>query len=105
MPYVKSGVRDRIDRGGIPENSSALDYAVTRILNGYLKRKDRLAYAELNEAVGALECAKPERYWRMVAPYEDGKIAENGDVYTVTPRNPERLPRIAALGCPPAQPS
>lgn len=85
MPYVKSEVRERIDRGGIPENSSELDYAVTRIVNGYLKRKDRLAYAELNEAVGALECAKLELYRRLVAPYEEGKIAENGDVYTVAP--------------------
>lgn len=85
MPYVKLEVRNRIDRGGIPENSSELDYAITRLLNGYLKQKGRFAYAELNEAVGALECAKLELYRRLVAPYEEGKIAENGDVYTVTP--------------------
>ncbi len=85
MPYVKSEVRERIDRGGIPENSSELDYAITRLLNGYLKQKGRFAYAELNEAVGALECAKLELYRRLVAPYEEGKIAENGDVYTVAP--------------------
>jgi hypothetical protein len=71
--------------GPIPENPSELDYAITRLLNGHLQRKERLAYAELNEAIGALECAKLELYRRKVAPYEDGKIAENGDVYTVNP--------------------
>ncbi len=37
--------------------------------------------AYFNAVVGALECAKLELYRRMVAPYENGKIAENGDVY------------------------
>jgi len=86
MPYVKPEVRERIDRGGIPENTSELDYALSRIVNGYLMRKERVAYAELNEAVGALECAKLELYRRLLAPYEDEKIAQNGDVFTVTPR-------------------
>ena len=44
-----------------------------------------LPNAELNEAIGALECATLELYRRKVAPYEDGKIAENGEVYTVNP--------------------
>lgn len=83
MPYVIPDVRERIDSGGIPENSSELDYAFTRLVNGYLQRKEPFAYAELNEAVGALECAKLELYRRILAHYEDRKIAENGDVYTV----------------------
>jgi len=33
------------------------------------------------DAIGALECAKLELYRRVAAPYEDTKIAENGDVY------------------------
>lgn len=85
MPYVKPEIRDRIDRGGTPENSGELNYAITRLLDGYLKRKDLLGYAELNEVVGALECAKLELYRRLMAPYEDDKIDENGDVYTVAP--------------------
>ena len=51
--------------------------------NGYLKQKSHLAYAEFNEAIGAIECAKLELYRRMLAPYEDRKIAENGDVFTI----------------------
>jgi hypothetical protein len=37
----------------------------------------------VNEAIGVLECAKLELYRRVAAPYEDEKIAESGDVYTV----------------------
>jgi len=33
--------------------------------------------------VGVLECAKLELYRRIAAPYEDEKIVETGDVYTV----------------------
>jgi len=39
------------------------------------------SYAELNEVIGVLECAKQELYRRVVAPYEDGKAKINGDVY------------------------
>lgn len=85
MPYVTREIRDRIDNGGIPENPSELDYAITSLIDRYLKRKRSLAYAELNEVVGALECAKLEFARRKLAPYEDRKIAENGDVYTINP--------------------
>lgn len=74
MPYVKSEIRDRIDRGGIPENTSELNYAITRRVNGYLKQKEHLAYAEFNEVVGALECAKLELYRPMLAPYETARL-------------------------------
>jgi hypothetical protein len=38
------------------------------------------SYHHGNELVGALECAKQEFYRRKMAPYEEQKIAENGDV-------------------------
>lgn len=40
-----------------------------------------LSYADINEAIGALECAKLELYRRIAVPYENRKLAENGDVY------------------------
>jgi hypothetical protein len=40
-----------------------------------------LSYRILNNAVGAAESAKTEFQRRIVGPYEDSKIAENGDVY------------------------
>jgi hypothetical protein len=35
----------------------------------------------VNDVVGALDGAKAEFQRRVVAPYEDKKIRENGDVY------------------------
>jgi len=40
-----------------------------------------LSYTFINDCVGALEGAKLELYRRVASPYEDKKIAENGDVY------------------------
>jgi hypothetical protein len=85
MPYVKRTERARLDGGGPAETPGELNYLVTRLVDGYLGRKG-LSYASLNEAVGVLECAKLELYRRIVARYEDRKIAdpENGDVYTTS---------------------
>ena len=82
MPYVKKTERARLDGGGPAENAGELNYLVTRLVDGYLGRKG-VSYANLNEVVGVLECAKRELYRRIVARYEDRKIAdpENGDVY------------------------
>ena len=40
-----------------------------------------LNYQTCNDVMGALEGAKAEFYRRVVGPYEDQKIEENGDVY------------------------
>jgi hypothetical protein len=37
-------------------------------------------YQHFNDVLGALEGAKLELYRRRIAPYEDTKIVENGDV-------------------------
>lgn len=37
-------------------------------------------YARFNRAIGVLECIKAEFYRRVVAPYEDIKIKDVGDV-------------------------
>ena len=87
MPYVTQDVRRHVDSGGEPRDAGELNYAITRTVDAYLARvageAGRLRYAHLNEAVGVLECAKLELYRRIAAPYEDEKIAESGDVYTV----------------------
>jgi len=85
MPYVKKTDRPRLDGGGAPETAGELNYLVTRLVDGYLARKG-VSYGNLNEAIGVLECAKLELYRRIVARYEDRKIAdpENGDVYTTS---------------------
>jgi len=87
MPYITQDARDRLAADGVPENAGELNYAVTRLIDAYLTRaaarEVRMRYAHLNEAIGVLECAKLELYRRVAAPYEDEKIEESGDVYTV----------------------
>lgn len=57
-----------------------LNYLFTKLAILYVDHKG-LTYTHLNDVVGALESAKAEFQRRMVAPYEDMKKAENGDVY------------------------
>lgn len=56
-----------------------LNYIITKMVHAYIDYKG-LNYTHLNDVVGVLESAKAEFQRRVVAPYEDAKIAENGDV-------------------------
>ena len=85
MPYIDRESRERLAKGGEPGTAGELNYAITRIVDDYLVRAGGLRYSRLNEAIGALECAKLELYRRLAAPYEDRKIAESGDVYRAGP--------------------
>ena len=59
-----------------------MNYIITKIINDTVKRQG-LRYQILNSVVGSLECCKMELYRRVAAPYEDEKISQNGDVYTL----------------------
>jgi len=60
--------------------SGVLNFQITELLKEYV-RHHGTSYDTLNAVVGALGCVKAEFYRRVVAPYEDLKRAENGDVY------------------------
>lgn len=88
MPYIKPGIREGLDPLLYSVQAEAkiwkgpegiLNYCVTRLVRMFLG--DAPDYARFNAAIGVLECAKLELHRRMVAPYEDTKIAENGDVF------------------------
>ncbi len=88
MPYITRERRafydERIEAlsGAVTEAAPAgdLNYIITRLLVDWLEKRG-LSYAALADVVTVLETAKLEFYRRVGAPYEDGKIAENGDVY------------------------
>ena len=81
MPYIKSERRHAIDvMDETPQTSGELNYAVTNLIVRYLKLKGK-SYATFNDISGALTEALAEFRRRIVAPYEDGKILDNGDVY------------------------
>jgi len=96
MPYIKQQDRKRftyspqklgphssvdllVETGKQCSNAGDLNYAFTIIAQKYL-REHGLNYQHINDVVGALEGCKMELYRRVAAPYEDDKIAENGDV-------------------------
>lgn len=84
MPYIVQDDRKLVKPTSPSKavNPGELNFQVTMLINRFLRWKG-LNYANINAAIGALECAKLELYRRIAAPYEDKKLAENGDVYTV----------------------
>jgi hypothetical protein len=80
MPYITQVAREFLASGGYIETSGELNYSFTQIIQQYVKDHGK-SYARFNDVIGALEGAKAEFYRRVVAPYEDEKIKQNGDVY------------------------
>ena len=90
MPYIKTEQRSKLEpsirtivriiRDNPPANiAGLLNYVITKIVVSIWDTWPR--YTVGNALVGALECAKAEFYRRHLAPYEDLKIKENGDVH------------------------
>lgn len=80
MPYLDKGIRASLEDGRLPDQAGELNFLITRLCDGFLM-KTGLSYKNINQAIGALECAKLELYRRVAAPYEDKKSRENGEVY------------------------
>lgn len=81
MPYIKHERRGLIEPQFDFEISNAgeLNYVLTVIAHRYWNDNGQ-NYQAFNDIIGALEGCKLELYRRKVAPYEDEKIKENGDV-------------------------
>jgi len=85
MPYVPNTDRIILSRFLTPDflhqvstlSSGQLNYMITKMLLAQAPK----SYADFNTLIGVLECCKLEMYRRAVAPYEDQKIEENGDVF------------------------
>lgn len=89
MPYITPERRALYD-GALAALSASItgespdgdmNYIVTRLLDDWLSKRG-LGYTAIAGVVGVLETAKLEFYRRVAAPYEDGKIEVNGDVYS-----------------------
>ena len=88
MPYILSKERDKLKPATdaaaavIDKDTTAgdLNYMISLMAKAYIDAKG-LRYEHLNAVVGALDSCKAEFQRRVVAPYEDQKIGENGDVY------------------------
>ena len=88
MPYIKQDDRATIDEWLVNSfdkvvitNPGDLNYAITRLCLAYLPANP--SYSDFNSIIGVLDSAKFEFYRRKVAPYENQKAFDNGDVYDV----------------------
>jgi len=98
MPYLVEAQREELERhGGLNDlinytNSMSLknlvgtiNYVVFKIVKQWLKNdlgltSKRKNYFALCAILGTVICCALELYRRVVAPYEDDKIVENGEV-------------------------
>ncbi len=88
MPYIKPEDREFFDdkltfKVKAIHSAGELNYCVTKLVDHYISFHGGVSYKNINEVIGVLECAKLELYRRIAAPYEDVKIQENGDAYTL----------------------
>lgn len=87
MPYIKQDLRPDIDNLvepliehikslSIEDQDGVLNYALTKVIKKVYPQK----YYHLNRALGVLTAVIQEFYRKVVAPYEETKIKQNGDV-------------------------
>ena len=91
MPYIAENFRDEIGNQGlnsladyvsslIDNNAAgALNYIIFKIVRTRIEKKGR-NYFFFAWLIGTLICGVFEIYRRLIAPYEDKKITENGDI-------------------------
>lgn len=81
MPYIEQDRRPDLDPlCVVAETSGELNFQLTTACIEYVVANG-LSYQTINDVVGALTGARVEFYRRVAVPYEDRKIAANGDVY------------------------
>lgn len=88
MPYINKKDRPCIDGLVLALNHEItspkeLNYTITRLILARLHEPGSpgLAYTKLALVLGTLEAVKMELYRRVIAPYEETKRWENGDVF------------------------
>lgn len=87
MPYIHQIQRhqydEHIDEMLVPQTPGELNYVLSRIVKRFVDsaaERKGLSYQTLNDAMGAIDGCGREFYRRVVAPYEDLKLRENGDL-------------------------
>lgn len=58
------------------DQDGSINYLVTKIIKQVYPQK----YFHMNRALGVLSAVSLELYRKVIGPYEDTKIEENGDV-------------------------
>jgi hypothetical protein len=77
-----------------------LNYTISRLCDDFITYNS-LNYETLNKVIGVLACVQQELYRRVVAPYEDFKMQENGDVFNAV----DEVEAMGQLVDPPEEPT
>lgn len=82
MPYVREGRRDWLDEvvECMEKKGLEMDGDLNYILFKYAKHHVPRSYNNLKDFIAELNECVAEVRRRLLAPYEDRKIEENGDV-------------------------
>lgn len=87
MPYISNVIRNTLDKelNSLIEklrnrgfNPGEINYVFSKIAQQAWRSVPN--YERGNDIMGVFESAKLEFYRRILAPYEDKKIQENGDI-------------------------
>lgn len=90
MPYIDKKSKSRL----LPQLESIfcdsegeLCYAVSVLMMEFCKHREPLNFSTLNSAIGAVRYAANHFEDRILKPYEQQKMRENGDIYQEFIRN------------------
>lgn len=84
MPYLTPQRIEQLELGDAaetPVTPGELVWKLTNVCQVYILQSTAINFATLCVVIGALVCTVLEVYRRVVAPYEDRKVKENGDVF------------------------
>jgi hypothetical protein len=79
MPYIDHNSKVALANRDA-QTPGELNYVFTLVALKYFKSRGK-SYQTINDILGAFDGASKEFYRRVAVPYEDDKIAANGDVY------------------------
>jgi len=85
MPYVhkeiKDAMVDAIERlGAFIQDKGDLNYAICELTGRFIIQEGEFNYTDMSEKIDAVHDAEAELRRRLLVPYEELKIKENGDV-------------------------
>jgi len=85
MPYIKDPEKREMadsinDLSMFIESKGDLNYAICELVGRCIIDSDSLSYTGMSELIDAVHDAEAELRRRLLVPYEDLKIIENGDV-------------------------
>lgn len=80
MPYLSRERRLELLSGSTPETSGDLNYLICNLIEDFVIDKG-ISYAVMAEAISGATEAVAEFRRRIVSPYEDLKLEENGEVF------------------------